>query len=380
MNRCFTALLLTKFFAVALPLAAQEARFFRVVGPVPVTLTAVTPEGWVTWTNAPTNATFTVQTATSLGGETNWVNWVQVPVTNDVTVLRVFDPNPPAGMAFIPAGSFAMGDTFPEGSMSALPVHTVWTDEFYIDQKEVTGGLWDEVTAWSGVGDFDWGGGVACKAPDHPVHSVTWIQAIKWCNARSLKEGLLPCYYADAGLTIVYKTNQTDPYVDWSANGYRLPTEAEWEKAARGGAAGRRFPWSDSDTIQHSRANYYSSTSFNYDTSLTRNYHPSFATNGMPYTSPAGYFAPNGYGLYDMAGNVREWCWDWYSGAYYSITPTHNPRGPSSGVVRVLRGGGWSSHATLCRTPYRTFQQPIATTTLEGFRCVRAGVPEGERT
>lgn len=110
---------------------------------------------------------------------------------------------------------------------------------------------------------------------------------MKWANARSEKEGLVPCYYTDDTQTTVYRTGTVDvqnDWVKWIACGYRLPTEVEWEKAARGGAAGHRYPWSATDAIDHSRANYDSGG-----------------------TTPVGSFAPNGYGLYDMAGNVWEW-------------------------------------------------------------------------
>ena len=143
----------------------------------------------------------------------------------------------------------------------------------------------------------------------------------------------------------------------WDAKGYRLPTEAEWEKGARGGASGHRFPWSDVDTITWSRANYYAYPSaYAYDLNPTTGYHPTFATGGPPYTSPVGYFAANGYGLYDMDGNVSQWCWDWY-GSYSNGAQT-DPRGPASGSIRVIRAGGWPAYAIYCRTAYRYAYTP----------------------
>jgi formylglycine-generating enzyme len=330
----------------------------------------VTADGIVTWTNVATNATFTLQTTTILPGESNWVNYVQVPASNAVTVHHTFDPNPPSGMAMIPAGSFTMGDSLGDGYVNELPAHSVQVSAFYIDKCEVTKALWDEVKAWNGGNGYSYAYAGSGKATNHPVHTISWHDAVKWCNARSQKEGLTSCYYTDAGLTTVYKTGLVIPYVKWNANGYRLPTEAEWEKGARGGANSRRFPWSDADTIAHSRANYNSSSDYVYDISPTRGYHPSFARGGYPYTSPVGYFAANVYGVNDMTGNIAEWCWDWY-GTYSSNTQM-DPRGPATGSYRVLRGRDWYSYACYIRCAYRYYTTPTSATDTFGFRCVRA--------
>ncbi|NLX21595.1 MAG: SUMF1/EgtB/PvdO family nonheme iron enzyme [Phycisphaerae bacterium] len=277
----------------------------------------------------------------------------------------------PPGMVLIPAGEFQMGDTFNEGSSNEQPVHAVWVDAFYMDRYEVTKELWNTERSWglsSGYTDLIAGGG---KGANHPVHSVNWFDCVKWANARSEAEGRTPCYYADAGLTTVYRTGELAPYVKWDANGYRLPTEAEWEKAARGGVSGQRFP--HGNTINHDHANYRANGSaYTYDTSpyTTGTYHPTFAVGGMPYTSPVGYFAPNGYGLYDMAGNVWEWCNDWYGGTYYSSSPYNNPRGPATGSSRVLRGSSWYAGAYICRAANRNNYSPGTRFTTLGVRVV----------
>ncbi len=284
------------------------------------------------------------------------------------------DPPAPTGMAVIPAGSFSMGNVLSatgDGWSSELPVHTVYVSAFYMDRYEVTKALWDEVRAYGlthGYTDLPAGGG---KASSHPVR-ITWYSMVKWCNARSQRDNLVPVYYTNDAQTVLYQTgnvNVTNVQVKWAANGYRLPTEAEWEKAARGGLSGRRFPWGDADTITHSRANYNSSTSYSYDVSPTRGYHPTYNDGVSPYTSPVGAFAPNGYGLYDMAGNVWEWCWDWY-GAYGSASQT-DPQGPSFGSGRVARGGGWSGDAFGCRAAPRNFGSPTRSNDYFGFRCAR---------
>jgi len=270
-------------------------------------------------------------------------------------------------MVLIPAGSFQMGDSFGEGYSVELPVQTVSVSAFWMDTVEVTKGVWDEVATWAAANGYDIGPGAGSgKASDHPVYNVTWYEAVKWANARSEKGGLDPCYTVSGS---VYRSGQSAPDCNWSASGYRLPTEAEWEKAARGGVAGRRFPWSDTDTIDHTRANYYSESRYSYDTSPTRGVHPTYATGGYPYTSPVGSFAPNGYGLYNMAGNVWEWCWDWYG--RYASSPESDPRGPASGSARAFRGGSWRLDALLCRVAYRVSYWPVSEDYDLGFRLVR---------
>jgi formylglycine-generating enzyme required for sulfatase activity len=299
----------------------------------------------------------------------DWPGKVSNQVRFKVNATDTPVPPAPAGFALIPAGSFQMGDAL-DGDTSA-PVHTVNVSAFYMEKNLVTKEQWDEVRARglnNGYTDLDVGNGsYASKGANHPVHSITWYAMVKWCNARSRKEGFTECYTVGGS---VYKTGQSAPVLNMSASGYRLPTEAEWEKAARGGLSGKRFPWGD--TISRSQANYYGYTGYGYDLGPD-GFNPTYATGNYPYTSPVGSFAANGYGLYDMAGNLWQWCWDWY-GAYGSGSAS-DPTGPASGSIRVGRGGGWDDGAGGCRVASRIGNNPAYSNRSFGFRCARSSVP-----
>jgi formylglycine-generating enzyme required for sulfatase activity len=285
-----------------------------------------------------------------------------VTVALDLLLDHVRLEAAPAGFSLIPAGTFRMGDTFGEEYFTETPVHDVFVSGFYMAKHEVTKGLWDEVRTWgliNGYTDLQAG---SSQAADHPVYFIDWHAMLKWCNARSEKEGLMPCYTVSGG---VYRTGTSVPDCNWTANGYRLPTEAEWEKAARGGYSGRRFPWGD--TITHSEANYHSESQFSYDVSPTRGNHPTYGRD----TAPVGTFPANGYGLQEMTGNIWEWCWDRWSETYYASSPYADPHGSETGSNRVVRSGGFFSDANGCRLAFRYGAIPAASDGYNGFRLAR---------
>ena len=317
------------------------------------------------------------------------------------------DPCIPDDMAYIPGGTFEMGDSLGDDWPNELPVHTVTVDSFYMGRYEITNRQYCDylnsalsqglITVTDGVvykpgsgtsypycttssaptghphyGEYSqiaYSGGVFTvrmksgrDMTNDPMVEVSWYGAAAYCNWRSLQESKEQCY------------NLSTWNCDFSKKGYRLATEAEWEYAARGGLSGKRFPWGD--TISHSQANYYSywedgSPRYPYDVSPTQGYHPTWNDGVMPCTSPAGSFPPNGYGLYDMAGNVWEWCNDWYSRSYYSSSPPNNPTGPTSGSPRVIRGGYLSDYASVCRVACRNYDDPSLRGGSFGFRLVR---------
>jgi len=285
-------------------------------------------------------------------------------------------------MVFVPGGTFQMGDTFDEGWYDERPVHTVTLDSVFMARYELTNGQYCQylnsaldqglITVTDGVvykagsgasypycdtstsslySQISYSGrtfGVRRKGRsmvNDPMVDVSWYGAAAYCNWRSQQEATEICY----------NTSEPNWPCDFTKKGYRLPTEAEWEYAARGYLSGRRFPWGD--TISHSQANYYSlwvsgHPYYPYDVNPAAGYHPTW-DNVYPYTSPVGSFAPNGYGLYDVAGNVNEWCNDLFDSDYYDYCPVDNPTGPTGGRSRVLRGGGWYNGAGHSRCAFR---------------------------
>ena len=270
----------------------------------------------------------------------------------------------PAGFVRIPAGEFSMGDAL--DGIPGAPVHKVTLSAFYMAKSLVTQAEWNEVVTWASTHGYQDLAAKEGKATDHPVHTVSWYDAVKWCNARSEKEGLTPCYTVNGA---VMKTGAAEPAVNWATTGYRLPTEAEWEKAARGGLSGKRFPWGD--TISHSQANFTNDGGEAYATGATGP-HPLWGKNddpNCPHTSPVGSFPANGYGLLDMAGNVWQRCWDWYS---WEPGPATDPRGVATGTIRTLRGGSWRVGAESCRVAFRNSGDPAYASRYVGFRVARS--------
>jgi len=270
--------------------------------------------------------------------------WLVLCLTVVLTCLACSEEEaaqPPEGMVLIPAGPFQMGST--TGDVDEAPVHTVELDAFYIDQHEVTNAEYQAfVTATGypaprGIGytavyellkhDYEPWRDSGFNHPHQPVTTVTWFDAVAYC--------------------------------EWA--GKRLPTEAEWEKAARGDLEDARYPWGSAEP-DNTAANFADSqTEFEWRSTNVN--------DGFLFTAPVGTFPPNGYGLFDMAGNVWEWCADWYSPTYYAESPRRNPKGPYTGERRVLRGGTWYRAAHTLRNAERVSDFPENSLNVVGFRC-----------
>jgi len=341
------------------------------------------------------------------------------------------------GMVLVPAGNYtrgtpaALGDT----DITDAPPYPVYVNPFLMDSNLISGGVWNYVLGHASASNLVYdlssasqnaGSDPSFFGGNHPVQSVNWYDVVKWCNARSELEGLTPVYYTNASCAAntIYRIGHFDAVYLLTnaygtvANGYRLPTEAEWEKAARGGTSGERFPWAG-NTITTNQALYtydfakvndlsglgygsdwqwYYTNSYDYDvsggvlkyfnyTTQPLLYLNSFYYNFVVYsptslfndlgtsishgaTLPIGSYPANGYNFYDMAGNVNEWCWDWYGSGYYASGQS-NPTGPSPSMSRVIRGGGWDQTADKLRCAARQSASPGTIATDLGFRCVR---------
>ncbi|MEQ8188106.1 MAG: SUMF1/EgtB/PvdO family nonheme iron enzyme [Candidatus Eremiobacterota bacterium] len=273
-------------------------------------------------------------------------------------------------MVSIPGGTFNMGSTV---GTTEQPVHSVTVSSFYMGTHEVTnshyvlflnsqgnqtegGAEWisiganqyQGITGGPGAGTFS----LLSGYENHPVAYVSWYGAVAYCNWLSTQQGLTPCYgpINDRG---------DDPSVWRTRNGYRLPTEAEWEYACRAGSTADYYWGESSPNPEHigDYAWYESNSNGNHSIVCQK--------------------LPNSFGLYDMSGNMGEWCSDWYSSstlnppAYYSVSPGTNPTGPASGSDRVLRGGSWYLGASYCRSAVRYGCDPSGRFYDFGFRPVR---------
>jgi formylglycine-generating enzyme required for sulfatase activity len=229
----------------------------------------------------------------------------------------------PEGFAYVAAG--------------ALPDDSSWAgaqavDGFFMAKTEVTWSEFQTVRTWAAANGYDIGSVGAGTGPNRPVTDVSWHQAIKWCNAHSEKDGLSPVYKVD---TAVYRTGNSVPTVDATANGYRLPSEKEWEFAARGGVKTNGYVYSGSNDIN--AVAWYSS-------------------NSGSSTQDVATKLANELGISDMSGNVWEWCFD------------------ASGSFRVNRGGSWND-GDGCRVAYRHSYNPEFSLYFIGFRVARSSVP-----
>lgn len=365
--------------ATVLALVCMGMLFVDVQADPPV-ITSMDHNGTITWSSEQEwPAYFRIEWASSLDGP--WYRSFQSlavidahpqgEYTREIPMFyRVVqeDAPPPQGMVWIEGGWFIRGSDYISYPDDTKPQRNVNVSSFWMDVTEVPGWKWNQVYHWATNHGYEFSSEGSVNRLDEPVALVNWYDAIKWCNARSQMEGLAPIYYANFFMTEVYKTGEYDlMWVNWTTNGYRLPTEAEWEKAARGGHSNAYFPWG-TDTIIHDQANYSSDGSQPYDLTPTPGLHPYYAGSRAPVAS----FQPNPFGLFDMAGNVNEWCWDWYEATYYDEFPTHNPRGPATGTERVIRGGGYLSGAASARVAYRQKSLPSDVALSLGFRCVRS--------
>ena len=289
--------------------------------PTAISRTGYTLSGWNTQADG-TGDSFTFGTTAVTDDITLFAQWTLV-LTREILVE---------------SGTFQMGSADSEAVQDENPVHSVTVNSFYMAETEVTFDQYDAYCAAMGISkpsDSDFGRG------SRPVINVSWYDALKYSNWLSEQKGLSPAY----------EINGTSVIWNQSASGYRLPTEAEWEYAARGGNQSQGYKYAGSNDVNE--VSWY-------------------WTNSGNKTQLVKGKKANELGLYDMSGNAREWCWDWYDSAYYSSSPEANPTGPSSGSQRVIRGGGSLYLAKFLRSADREHYRPDNNLGTNGFRLTRS--------
>ena len=259
-----------------------------------------------------------------------------------ITLLS-FTTTLPFAMIKVQGGNFYMGSDDLDGTadVDEQKKHEVTINSFEISKFEVTVWEWKQYAKAKKI-----------KMPNAPkwgwndklpMNNITWEEAISYCNWLSKQEGLTP----------VYSMNGPFYACNFAANGYRLPTEAEWEYAAKGGKLSKGFKYSGSNTLDEIAWHKGNS-------------------NGVPHV--VGSKLQNELGLYDMSGNVWEWCWDWYNKDYYKIENGKNPKGPENGEKKCVRGGSWDSQPNYIRPSNRISTAPEKTHEFYGFRLVKTVV------
>lgn len=284
----------------------------------------------------------------------------------------------PDFMVSISGGVFEMGDLSGEGQSNEKPLHKVSLDDFYIGKTEVTVGEYlkfvdktkSHYPEWlesgsiynikTGRDDLYEKLGAVLTDLKYPIVGVSWLDAIAYCNWLSEQKGLNKVY-------IISGDNVT---TNWNANGYRLPTEAEWEYAARSGGKKENFAGFNKESDSYRYANYC-------DQNCKESWRTSNQNDNYAFTSPVGSFQANGLGVYDMTGNVWEWCSDWYDADYYKKSDKINPHGADSGVNRVFHGGSWHNLPADIRASYRNYGLETHRNNNIGFRLCRSAVDKG---
>lgn len=234
-------------------------------------------------------------------------------------------------MALIPAGTFTMGDQAGAGVANETPTRSVSVNAFFMSKHEISQRVYQEVMGANPSYN---------KGDNRPVENITWFKALEFCNALSARQGYEMCYVDING----------NVSVEMGANGYRLPTEAEWEYGCKAGTASSYYTGNSKADLES--AGWYSG-------------------NGGGTTHDVGKLRANNFGLFDMHGNVFEWCWDWFKSDYYQDGQNNNPLGPAGGSDRVCRGGSYFVFEFGCRSSFRSMLKPSIPSRDIGFRVVR---------